>query len=203
MERAEKRRRPVDAVEEAHQHALLGPHLQRLQHLRERFGPLAQLPVGPRSARVDIGDPFGPAVVTLKDVACEIIGPRNGSSPQTAAPSRHSLASPGMAEPLWRRRKTAATRPFPGAARSPVTGRWGRRKGARRPILTLRYLPHASAHGRRIVLPGRRIMDDRVRQISAEDINPRFNWGRALRRSASWGSTSRSASTTAGCTAIG
>src|SRR5215813_8685649 len=26
----------------------------------------------------------------------------------------------------------------------------------------------------------RRIMDDRVSQIRAEDINPRFNWGRAL-----------------------
>src|ERR1044071_956208 len=26
----------------------------------------------------------------------------------------------------------------------------------------------------------RRAMDDRVRQIAAEDINPRFNWGRAL-----------------------
>src|ERR1043166_1499663 len=30
MERAEEHRRPVDAVEEAHQHALLGSHLQRL-----------------------------------------------------------------------------------------------------------------------------------------------------------------------------
>ena len=40
-------RRPVDAVEEAHQHALLGSHLQRLQHLRERLGALAQLLIGP------------------------------------------------------------------------------------------------------------------------------------------------------------
>ena len=46
-------------------------------------------------------------------------------------------------------------------------------------------------------------MDDTVRKISAEDINPRYNWGARCRRSAPWGSISRSGSTTAACTATG
>jgi hypothetical protein len=45
-------------------------------------------------------------------------------------------------------------------------------------------------------------MDETVRKVSADDINPRYNWARC-RRSAPWGSTSRSGSITAGCTAIG
>src|SRR5262245_65415827 len=51
----------------------------------------------------------------------------------------------------------------------PVTGWRDRRKGARRCIL---FASYAAVR--------RRIMDDRVSQIRAEDINPRFNWGRAL-----------------------
>ena len=40
-------------------------------------------------------------------------------------------------------------------------------------------------------------------QIRAEDINPRYNWGRPCLPSASWASTSRSASITGACTGTG
>ncbi len=45
-------------------------------------------------------------------------------------------------------------------------------------------------------------MDDTVRKITAEDINPRYNWGRALPAFGTMGSISRNASTTAACTGI-
>ena len=49
-------------------------------------------------------------------------------------------------------------------------------------------------------------MDDITRDpttIRAEDVNPRYNWGRALPALGTMGSTSRSGSITGGCIATG
>ncbi len=75
LDRAEKHGGEVDGVEEAEQHALLGPHAERRQRVGAPIHPFRQLAVRVRPCVVDIGDLAGASrgEVALDEVVRRVV----------------------------------------------------------------------------------------------------------------------------------
>ena len=79
LDGAEKRGRPVDAVRQTDQHALLAAHAEPAQHVAEAVDAFGERAVGPALALVDIDKPAGSAGVEIapENVGREIVVARN------------------------------------------------------------------------------------------------------------------------------
>ena len=79
LDRAEEGGRPVDAVEEAHEDALLAADAERAQHVAEALDALGEIAVGPAAARIDKGQFCGTAgiEIALENVGGEIVVARD------------------------------------------------------------------------------------------------------------------------------
>ena len=75
LQTAEKRRRPVDGIEQRQQYALLAPDAEAAQCGAETRDAIGELAIGMRTARVDIGRLVGAAgiEITLQDIGREIV----------------------------------------------------------------------------------------------------------------------------------
>ncbi len=79
LDRAEERGRPVDGVEQTHQHALLAADAQRAQHVAEALGALGEIGIAVFAAMIDEGDLAGAAgiEIALENVGGEIVVARD------------------------------------------------------------------------------------------------------------------------------
>jgi len=100
LDRAEKRGRPIDGVEEAQKNALLAAHVERAQYMAEAFDALGEFAIGEAGPRIDIRKLGGaPGVkVALEDIGREIIFARNHDGwrarPQARLSDVHRGVSP-------------------------------------------------------------------------------------------------------------
>src|SRR5215472_13430671 len=79
LDAAEEQRWKIDRIGETEQHALLGLETQAAQRQHASIDPLREIAIGVPTPIVDVGELFGSpsSQVTLEQVVCSVIAPRN------------------------------------------------------------------------------------------------------------------------------
>ena len=108
LDRAEEGGRPIDAVEQADENALLAADVERAQRAAEAVDPRGEIAIGPAPARIDIGDFLAaPGVqIVFEDGTSEIVVARDRINGRGRS-ARCRSSSPIRATPANTRRSSA------------------------------------------------------------------------------------------------